>query len=150
MTRFLFAAFLLALSLNARELSELTPFLDVNTTERFISLVNTEDDANAKRPDNNKTILMYAVWVGNEAAVEHLIAKGADVNAKDAEGVTPLLLAIYKERTAIALSLIDHGADVNATAHDGSTPLLMSRIRKNETVEKAILAKSLSQNKEAL
>lgn len=149
MTRFLLALLFVTLTLGARELSELTPYLDLNTTEEFKSLVTSEDDANARRPDNNKTILMYAVWVGNEAAVEHLISKGADVNAKDSKGATPLLLAIFKDHTQIALSLIDHGADVNATADDGMTPILMSRVRKNEKVEAAILKQSPPNTKES-
>ena len=148
MARFLLALLFATLSLGARELSDLTPFLDINTTEAFKSLVTTEEDANARREDNNKTILMYAVWVGNEAAVEHLIAKGSDVNAKDSKGATALLLAIFKDHTKIALSLIDHGADVNATADDGMTPLLMSRVKQNKTVEEAILKQSPPQNKE--
>ena len=139
---------MLAVLLGARELSELTPYLDRNTTDTFRSLVVTHGDANARRSDNNKTILMYAVWVGNDDAVYYLMAKGADVNARDAEGVTPLLLAIYKDRTDIALSLIDHGADVNTSANDGTTPLIMSRVRGNERVEQAILKQIQPTSKE--
>lgn len=139
MTRLLLPLLLASLFADARELSELTPYLDLNTTDRFVSLVTTEEDANARRDDNNKSILMYAVWIGNDAAVTHLIAKGADVNAKDAEGITPLLLAIYKERTAIALRLIAAGSDVNASANDGMTPLMLSRFKGNKSVEDAIL-----------
>lgn len=138
MTRFLLLSSLIAATMNAADISELVRYLDVNGTERFKALVTTEDDANARRSDNNKTILMYAAWTGNAKALEHLLAHGADINAKDSEGVTPLMLAIFKDHTDIALRLIREGADVNATARDGMTPLLLSKIRTNSTVEKAL------------
>jgi ankyrin repeat protein len=134
----LLLSLIVSLSLNASDITELIPYLDLNATEGFRSHVTTPVAANAMRPDNNKTILMYAVWVGNEAAVTHLLDQGADVNARDAEGITPLMLAIFRDETPIALELIRRGADVNATADDGATPLLMSKIRNNKTLEAAI------------
>jgi len=42
----------------------------------------------------NSTALQIAAWRGAHDALKVLIGKGADVNAKDANGNTPLLLAI--------------------------------------------------------
>jgi len=42
----------------------------------------------------NSTALQIAAWRGAHDALKVLISKGADVNAKDANGNTPLLLAI--------------------------------------------------------
>jgi ankyrin repeat protein len=127
------------LHLKAVDIATLIPYLDINSTTTFKSMVTNAEEANAKRSDNQKSILMYAIWLGNDDAVRHLLEKGAEINAKDSEGVTPLLLAIYKDRTEIALELIKRGADVNATAKDGSTPIIMSTFKKNKAVEKAIL-----------
>ena len=52
-----------------------------------------------------------------EAVKQHLTA-GADVNAKDSNGMTPLLLAAWKGHKVIAELLIANGADVNI-ANDG-------------------------------
>ncbi len=147
MSRFLLAVPLFAAYLAAADLADMVPYLDINSTAHFKSLVTGTEEANAKRSDNNKTILMYAVWVGNLETVQHLLSKGADINAKDSEGITPLLLAIYTDRTEIAAILIQQGADVNASAYDGTTPLMMSRIRQNKEIEEALL-KSSSEKKE--
>jgi ankyrin repeat protein len=148
MTRCFLALPLLATLLAAAEITDLVPHLETNATSHFKSLVTTSENANAKRPDNNKTILMYAVWVGNRQAVTHLLDRGADVNAEDSGGATALLLAIFKNRTEIALELIRRGADVNAAADDGMTPLMMSRVRQNRTIEDAILQEATSGTKE--
>jgi ankyrin repeat protein len=148
MTRFLLALPLLATAIAAAGITDLIPYLETNTTSHFKSLITTPDDANAKRPDNNKTILMYAVWVGNAEAVTHLLDRGADVNAKDSGGATALLLAVFRNRTEIALELIRRGADINTTADDGMTPLMMSRVRQNRTIKDAILQQAASHTKE--
>ena len=51
-----------------------------------------------------------------------LIARGADVNAKDDIGMTPLYTATFMSHQ-ITIELIDRGADVNAKDQNGLTPL---------------------------
>jgi len=66
--------------------------------------------------------LHRATWDGHKEVVELLIAKGADVNAKDKYGKIPLHRACECEKE-IAELLLDKGADVNAKDNDGETPL---------------------------
>jgi len=86
------------------------------------------------------TPLYYAVNA-NKEIVELLLANGADVNAKDNTGLTPLHRASAKDDTGLtplteALTkeivelLITNGADVNAKAIDPATPLDMAIIRE--------------------
>ena len=57
--------------------------------------------------------------------VEWLLAHGADVNARDKHGDTPLLLAAKYCNGDIAMAglLVTKGADVNARDKKGCTPL---------------------------
>lgn len=57
----------------------------------------------------------------NGAMAELLVGKGADVNAKDEIGWTPLHYAARVCATDVAKVLVNHGADINATNNDAWT-----------------------------
>ncbi len=79
------------------------------------------------------TPLHYAVGEGRNEIAKLLIAKGANVNAKDGNGSTPLHYANTKE---IAEPLIAEGANVNAKNKDGKTPLdLAIQVRNTELAD---------------
>jgi ankyrin repeat protein len=67
---------------------------------------------------------------------ELLIKHGANVNAKQMQGVTPLHSAAHNGQTKLTKLLIDHGADLNAKTDSGQTPLFLA-MEKNfqETAE---------------
>ncbi|HUE85726.1 MAG TPA: ankyrin repeat domain-containing protein [Vicinamibacterales bacterium] len=60
------------------------------------------------------TALMKAVQSNDVAAVNALIAQGADVNELDPNGDAPLVMASYKGHTEIVRALLDASADVAA------------------------------------
>ncbi len=138
MQKFLVSALLGALPLWSADILELVGLLDRNETALFASKVQNAEDANAMRDDNNKTILMYACWVGNDEAVRHLVEKGADVNAKDGGGATPLHLAAWRGHTSIAIHLLEHGASPNAMSTEGMTPLDIAIMKENREIAEAI------------
>jgi len=73
---------------------------------------------------------------GDIRAVRLFIAAGADVNAKDSYGYTPLHRAAYNRQKEIAELLIAKGADVNAKTDDGDTPLDWAiNFKKTETAD---------------
>ena len=69
------------------------------------------------------TPLHDAVSRGHKEITELLIAKGADVNAKDKRRGTPLHNAAQQGHKEIVVLLIANGADVNARGFGGMTPL---------------------------
>lgn len=102
----------------------------------------------------DETPLMTASWRGDTNAVRNLLQKGADPNAqdvrgrttlwyaktpeitkmllgsranieaKDKEGMTPLMLAAYSRDVAKINPLLAAGASLTARSEDGRTPLL--------------------------
>ena len=61
----------------------------------------------------------------NARIIRMLAAKGADVNAKNNDGKTALLLAVQFSDPEIIEALLSVGADPNAVAKDGSTALFV-------------------------
>ena len=64
-----------------------------------------------------------AIEVGSIRAVKQHLAAGAEVNAKDEDGCTPLYAVAGGGHKEITLLLIAKGADVNAKNKYGETPL---------------------------
>jgi uncharacterized protein len=67
--------------------------------------------------------LLQATEAGDIAQMEALLAKGAEVNARNAQGWTPLHVAAAGGDPAVIALLLQHGADVHAQSHIGTTPL---------------------------
>ena len=68
--------------------------------------------------------------------LEEYIAKGADVNAKDERGYTPLIYAAKNNKNPeIIETLLKNGADIEAKDKIGSTPLMFATIMNPEVVE---------------
>ena len=89
----------------------------------FPDKIERNIEQNKRLVDNT---LLAAVEIEFDAGkITELIAKGADVNAKeDTNGNTPLHKAIKKENMKIIKKLIENGADVNAKEYtNGNTPL---------------------------
>ncbi len=68
--------------------------------------------------------LMEAALSGTLADMRRLVASGADVNARSATGLTPLMCAVHDPEKASLL--IARGADVKAHTDGGTTPLLLA------------------------
>jgi ankyrin repeat protein len=65
-----------------------------------------------------------AIRKADVPAVRKLLDNGADVNARDAEGNTPLILASFYASPECVELLIEKGADVNAANKAGATALI--------------------------
>lgn len=96
--------------------------------------------ANVPESENQgHTALMRAALEGRAGLVKSLLARGADVNAKDAEGRTALMFAVINLHRDVVHELLKHGADVNARAEDGATALLLATSCGDSPIVQALL-----------
>jgi Tol biopolymer transport system component len=96
-----------------------------------------------------------SMFIFNDVAVaKYLVSKGADVNAKDKGGSTPLHNAVFEETinecVDVVEFLISKGADVNAKDKDGRTPLhiaaFVAAIKGDVDVVKFLVSKGADVN----
>ena len=82
---------------------------EIGAVPELQTLLGQQGDIDA-RDDSGRTALMLATLSGQARAVDLLLAHGADPNAADAQGVTPLQAAIAGDQPAIAAALRRAGA----------------------------------------
>jgi outer membrane protein assembly factor BamB len=91
------------------------------------------------RADRNEELL-EAARKGDAKAVEALLAKGADVNAKSAYGATALSFAADKGHLDVVRVLIKHKADLNVNdTFYNATPMTWALMRGHAGVVKALV-----------
>ncbi len=79
-----------------------------------------------------------AAALGRYFKIKWLLARGTDINERDADGNTALH---YTRFSWLAKTLLDHNADVNAQNNDGITPLHVAVVRgRPRMVNKLITA----------
>lgn len=83
--------------------------------------------------------LADAAEAGDVAAVRALLKAGADANAPQADGTTPLHWAAYRDDTEAAELLIGAGADVNARNRYGVPPLALACENRNGPLARSLL-----------
>jgi len=82
----------------------------------------------------------------DKAEVEALLAKGADINARNNEGDTMLLLAASSGKKDIVEWLLAQGADVNAKGKDEETPLHRAAYSGQKDIAELLLAQGADVN----
>ena len=105
-------------------------------------LISAGASVNARNDDFGMTPLFN---VTAEAA-DVLIAKGADVNARAAKGMTPLTWAVYWDQKDKAELLIAKGANVNAKDDDGKTALHVAANWGKTDLVRLLIAKGADVN----
>ena len=107
----------------SRTIEDIDRAIRSNDLTNLRQLVQSPDAANIC--DGLKaTPLHYAAIYGSLEALQFLLDKGADPNAFNQAGATPLILAAWSfERARL---LVEHGAAVSVATTHGITPLLVA------------------------
>lgn len=71
-------------------------------------------------------LVVMAIRKGNQTSLRGLLREGGDVNARNGEGMTPLMIAAHAGDTAFARELLARGADVNAQDERYSSALYLA------------------------
>jgi ankyrin repeat protein len=89
------------------------------------------------RNDSGLSALMFAVWAVDTTpdVVRLLLAKGADINERARNGITPLMMAAYTNKTDVAKFLIARGANVDLVTDGGYSALLFALAGRMESVK---------------
>jgi ankyrin repeat protein len=83
--------------------------------------------------------LLDAAAKGDTVAVVRSLKAGVNIDLRDDEGRTPLLVAIHNNRVGVARLLVDAGADVNAKDAISDTPFLYAGAEGRIEILKMIL-----------
>ena len=86
----------------------------------------------ARDEDEGVTPLAYAAGFGRMEVLEFLVARGADVNARDARGLSALHLTVYTGQLQALRYLLDKGADVKSRGPSGMGPLHFAARQRGE------------------
>ncbi|MFZ8806797.1 MAG: ankyrin repeat and protein kinase domain-containing protein [Pyrobaculum sp.] len=90
--------------------------------------------------------LHIATYKGNVWRVEELLEKGADPNAQDYDGRTPLHTAASKGDVLIVELLLKHSADLNTQTKFGYTPLHLAAMEGHVDVVRLLLEHGANTN----
>lgn len=81
-------------------------------------------------PGDGYSLLHAFAKRGRTSVVEFVLEKGADPNAKDSDGVTPLIRAAIEGHGEMVLLLLKRGADIEAP-FKGNTALIEATLQNN-------------------
>lgn len=149
--------------INTNQNEETPLMLAIATGQTTMVQLLLEDGANINTPVNGKTplefaneqqkeyiatplknyALLEAAKTGDIEKAKKLLTDGADVNAKNLSGWTPLALAVQHGHTNMVQALIDKGATIDLEARFGTRPGDKSlRELTDNTAIKTMLQKS--------
>lgn len=98
------------------------------------------------RTARGRTALLIAAERPSSDIVKLLLGNGADPNAVDEKGWTPLMAAAFMGRAANALALIEGGARLEVKNKAGETALDIARKEESQDVVEILVARGRSLN----
>jgi quinoprotein dehydrogenase-associated probable ABC transporter substrate-binding protein len=102
------------------------------------ALVAAGADVNQPIGQAHYTPLMLASIAGSADIAQLLIKHGANVNAKNAGGVTALMVAAANNTTRVGSLLLQSGADTSIKSEDGRTALMIAQSSNSDAMLKLL------------
>lgn len=90
--------------------------------------------------------LITATADRNVPVVKALLERGADVNARDEEGETPLMIAIFLQDAWLTKAILNSGANVNLRDKQGASALVFAVDNNDIDTVRALLNKGADVN----
>ena len=113
------------------------------TTIAAVLVVGCGESQSPEWPDNS---IGSAARKGNIKAIKQHLAAGADVNAKYADGSTPLHFAAVVGRREVVELLIAEGAEVNVKDKYDGTPLHSATANDHKEIAELLIAEGADVN----
>ena len=103
-------------------------------------------EAKADRPAWMRNSIQNSAMIGDIEAVKWHLANGPDINARDNDGVTPLIWAAVRNKMQTVELLIAEGADVNAKDRFNKTPLYRAAFAGRSEIVRVLIANGAGVN----
>lgn len=124
---------------------EIATYWRKTDTDNIHEMLNSGERVDARNSVHGLTALHYAAQLSKDVEVAKLLLdEGADVNARDNYGSTPLHYA--NRNSEVAEILVERGADVRARNNGDSTPLHRAVYTDNEDVVRLLLKEEVDVN----
>ncbi|MBN2461630.1 MAG: ankyrin repeat domain-containing protein [Candidatus Cloacimonetes bacterium] len=99
---------------------------------------------------NDRTVagrtVLHTAYKAPLEAIQYMLEKGADVNAADTSGITPLHDAAWRGDVKVVRFLVENGAKVNTRSNQGMTPILNSAFTDSVAVLRYLLEQGADVN----
>lgn len=107
--------------------------------EELKAVLSTKPDPNVRDKETGASALEFAVRNANREMMQALVWAKVDVNARDRDGQTVLMMLNEKVTSEMVWDLIHAGAKVNLRDKDGDTALISAAETNNVDALKALL-----------
>jgi ankyrin repeat protein len=93
------------------------------------------------------SLILALACTGLELPTQLLLEKGADIETKNPNEGTPLILAAREKKKAVMQVLLGKGANINAASKFGNTPLIFAAKSGDESLVRMLLEKGAKVNR---